>query len=375
MTAMEWTTTTTTTPPSTKMDVKDDMCMWAGLPMPVNGVPIDSDGYIQSFGVADVKQYQVFYKEYGFVVIRDVLTDIECAETISDIWSIVETKSGGTIKRTDPKTWSDSKTWSAAAGPLAKTEGMIGTGAIFTPTAVRNRCNLAMFSVAQHLLGQQKLLVSHDRYGLFRPTVSSSSSPTMASTMANLHLDMNPWRTLGGQTTKDQLSGLTYKQSEEFLDENNLPLQLPALQMLINLADNKEDDGGLQVVPRFPSMYLADWIKSSKQSLVASGLHDLDDNFIRLTDDDPMHKLAIRVTARPGSLIVWDKLMVHGSQPNRSSRPRYAQFFLMFPAAPMSTSRAKHRAKAITTNLQKININPSTLPKHVLQLFGLQPYP
>lgn len=340
------------------------------LPIPVKGMPMVGD-YTQSFSVQDAKAYKAFYDEYGFVVIHDVLTAKECEETIADIWSIVEGKSCGLVKRTDPQTWGNS-VWHKAAGPLSKSEGMIGTGAIFTPIAVRNRANPRMLQVAQQLLNESKLLVSHDRYGLFRPTKPHATWAERA-TMGNLHLDMNPWRPVGGLTTQQNLKSLTYDDDglEEFLDENNLPLQLPSIQMLINLADNKEADGGLQVVPRFPQKYLADWIESSRLSLFHAGLHDLEDNFIRLTATDPLHAISARVTARPGSLIVWDKRMVHGSLPNASHRPRYAQFFLM-SAAPQTLN--KLRAKSVTHNLIKNGIDPASLSKSIQQLFGLVPY-
>jgi ectoine hydroxylase-related dioxygenase (phytanoyl-CoA dioxygenase family) len=192
--------------------------------------------------------------------------------------------------------------------------------------------------------------------------------------MENLHLDMNPWRPIGDKVTVDQLDQLSYDKPEHFLDENNLPLQLPGIQMLVNLADNKAEDGGLQVVPRFPREQYADWVDSRRTSLLDNGTYDIEDNFIRLDDDDPVHLSAVRVTARAGSLIVWDKRMIHGSKPNLGNRFRYAQFFLMFPAKPMDPDRANRRQRAVVKGIATANIQPSSLPDTAKRLFGILPY-
>lgn len=50
-----------------------------------------------------------FFDEYGYVVVRDVLTSDECLATIDDIWTYLETGAFGGIdpgiKRDNPSTW------------------------------------------------------------------------------------------------------------------------------------------------------------------------------------------------------------------------------------------------------------------------------
>lgn len=341
---------------------------WKGeLPIPVAGVPHDSAGYIQSFSKDDAKSYQQFYRQYGFVVIHEVLSSADCSLTVDEIWSVLG-KMGG-FKRDDSKTWSNG--WSKTG---IECEGMIGHGAIFAPMAVKNRANPAMLSVAQTLLNESKLLVSHDRYGVFRP---AKSDPAFA-TGANLHLDMNPWRPVGDGITKQLLGDLTYTHPKggDFLAENNLPLQLPALQMLVNLEDNRFDDGGLQLVPFTNGQsYVAKWASKHRKSLLggeeSDGPYGLEDNFIRLDDDDAMHKRAIRVTARAGSLIMWDKRVIHGSRPNKSDRFRYAQFFLFFPKRSVDPTRMKKRSTAVAKGLKSAGIDTTTLPASTKSLLGL----
>jgi hypothetical protein len=419
----------------------------------VSPVPLDAEGYVQSFSPSQVDAYRRFYDEYGFVVIHSVLPEADCSATIDEIWAIIENrtkqtcgvglrnkraKAGNAVYREDEKSWQDDDRWLAAVGPVSVREGMVGTGAIFAPRAIQNRYNPLMLGVAQTLLEESDLIVSHDRYGIFRPTAKSGAG----STVGNLHLDMNPWRFaalqneakkarsspkarvfsgspkgVGGSpkgsgsprsvTAKTaraarpprlaaakarakvrmdeglvRLHELQYDDPGDFLEENNLPLRAdrPAIQMLINLADNKELDGGLIVVPSFPSQQFLAWTNSHRKSMLnepydskSTAPYTLDDNFIRLDDNDPVRAQAIRVTSRAGSLIVWDKRMVHGSLPNQSNRFRYAQFFLMAPrsAVALDAERAERRRRAVLKGLKCAGVNPKTLPNYAQRLFDL----
>jgi hypothetical protein len=56
----------------------------------INFAPLDSEGYVQSFSLNEKEEYLKFFGKYGFVIVRDVISD-ECAkQSIEDIWDIVE---------------------------------------------------------------------------------------------------------------------------------------------------------------------------------------------------------------------------------------------------------------------------------------------
>lgn len=55
--------------------------------IPKYEVPVDEEGYVQSFSVSEVDKYKEFFKKFGFVVVRDILTKEECEDTIQDIWN------------------------------------------------------------------------------------------------------------------------------------------------------------------------------------------------------------------------------------------------------------------------------------------------
>jgi hypothetical protein len=55
-------------------------------------VPRDDEGFVKSFATSEVEQYMKFFDEYGFVVIKDVLTKDEVENTIEEIWDDLEGK-------------------------------------------------------------------------------------------------------------------------------------------------------------------------------------------------------------------------------------------------------------------------------------------
>eukprot|EP00456_Euglypha_rotunda_P005476 TRINITY_DN10928_c0_g1_i10.p1 TRINITY_DN10928_c0_g1~~TRINITY_DN10928_c0_g1_i10.p1 ORF type:complete len:151 (+),score=18.49 TRINITY_DN10928_c0_g1_i10:166-618(+) len=112
----------------------------------------------------------------------------------------------------------------------------------------------------------------------------------------------------------------------------------------MNLADNKEQDGGFQIVPGFHH-HLERWAKSPKGMALVKR-YGWRETFIMLPDDIEFHEHSIRVTARAGSVVFWDQRTMHGSRPNESPNPRYAQFFKIFPAT-MYSKRATARQAAI----------------------------
>ena len=58
-------------------------------------IPKDSEGFVKSFTLSssdgpEAAEARAFFDEYGFVVIANVFTPEQCAETIADIWDVIE---------------------------------------------------------------------------------------------------------------------------------------------------------------------------------------------------------------------------------------------------------------------------------------------
>ena len=167
------------------------------------------------------------------------------------------------------------------------------------------------------------------RYGLFRPTenveivgkngqLEYQDFPEWKS-MGNIHLDLNPWAYVKNiDTGHSLLDKLTYRRISDFIEENNHPglnKEVNA-QGVINFRDNREEDGGLHVVPKFPHKFEG-WANETYNTLRKE--YGLKSTFIVLYDieDEP-----VRISAPAGCVIVWDQRTVHGSAPNASPNAR-----------------------------------------------------
>lgn len=124
-----------------------------------------------------------FFHEYGFVVVRDMFSKDECATTRDAMWSVVETSNKG-FDRDDVHTWSALKT--------SGSYGLSSKGPCFHPALVRNRTNRALIAVLESLIGEEVLL-SQDRFTIYRGTKTSPEAAAYATGPKNLHLDLNPW--------------------------------------------------------------------------------------------------------------------------------------------------------------------------------------
>jgi hypothetical protein len=196
-------------------------------PKLVAPIDVDDPTYVKSFGVDQREAYTQFFEEYGFVVVRDVLTKAECQATIDDIWTYIETRSftkhplqdeAHTIRQDDPRTWDNY--W-----PSMAAEGIVGGPPVFRRAPLNNRQNPKVYDVFSTVLGNKALMVNHDRYGLFRRTCNADGKLCYPhwKTLKNIHLDMNPWVYMGLEGTRDRhpLDGLTYEHDSEFIVENN----------------------------------------------------------------------------------------------------------------------------------------------------------
>ncbi|CAF2858279.1 unnamed protein product [Rotaria sp. Silwood2] len=255
-------------------------------------------------------------------------------------------------------------------------EGIIGGASLWTRQILFNRQTPALHAAFAAILQTENLLVNHDRYGMFRPV---KEHPERA-TMTNLHLDMNPWSYFEDKDNSEQfkvLNPLRYRSASDWITENNEPgcaaIGELHVQGLINLADNQEEDGGFWLVPGFHK-YLEQWAHEHQALGNIYGRWNRF-NLFREPDIPELYAAACHISSRTGSAILWDQRIMHGSRANCSLRPRYAQFFKMFPAEhpAMTSERAERRREAILAKLKLVNIDSEVnLSPMGRKLFGLE---
>jgi len=328
----------------------------------------DEEGFTPSFGLNQVEDFKQFFHKYGFVVVRDIFTPEDCKDTIDDIWNFLSKNS---IEKDSKNTWENSN-W---RGTGLWTEGIVSFDPIFTKRSILNRQNENLYQVFSSLLERKDLLVNHDRYGLFRSTKDASTATNGKNnaedwmTTYNLHFDMNPWAYCSDTESSSKLEKLRYRAKQEFIVENNevgiLQEGKLNLQGLVNLADNREEDGGFILVPGFKN-HIVEWVNETKPNLGSH--HDRRQVFIVLPSDDPLYRMSIRITAKAGSCIIWDQRTVHGSRPNNSDKQRYAQFFKMSPV-PETPERATARATSLRKLFEKVGCM-NDITEHGKLVFG-----
>eukprot|EP01103_Thecamoeba_quadrilineata_P007845 TRINITY_DN17665_c0_g1_i1.p1 TRINITY_DN17665_c0_g1~~TRINITY_DN17665_c0_g1_i1.p1 ORF type:complete len:381 (+),score=55.37 TRINITY_DN17665_c0_g1_i1:62-1144(+) len=289
----------------------------------------DDKRYVQSFTHDQPEQIRTFFDEYGFVVVRDVLTLAECDASIQDLLSLLA-PSGFNLH--------DKSTWHLWPNTGMEKYGNPSYDPFFLPQFLRNRQNPKIYNVFVALFQEDDLLVNHDRGCFFRPTTEISQD---VSTKENLHLDVNPWHYLGdGKREIRERKKIDYSKLSHFIQENNMLSQHDGLQLQagINLADNLEEDGGFICVPGFHRVFSETFGRSNKKP-------PSDSSSYTFTKKDQAFAFRKRIPMRAGSIVVWDQRMAHGSAPNRSQQFRAAQFLKMLPARLVMNSPARGAAR------------------------------
>ena len=176
----------------------------------------------------------------------EVLNHEECAKTRGEIYSQLEQNHAGF-------SLDDRSTWSLLS---SKTYGLPPTQAIFTPQLLSNRQNPKVVAAYRAVLEDDAILMSQDRWCAYRP---SAANPEW-QTRGNLHLDVQPWGYLGGETNIEQLQ---YVDLVDFVTEINAANRAtgPHVQGVLNLLDNRDADGGTQLVPGFHNVFDA-WLEA-----------------------------------------------------------------------------------------------------------------
>ncbi len=322
---------------------------WDSYPS-ILSIPHDSDGYVLGFlydrcstNMDDVFQ---FFHKYGFVVFENVLNEQDCATTCAEIWDQLEEKNAG-LDRNNFETFElmSSKTYGLAPQP-----------AVFSDQLLKNRINPKVIAIFQAMLQSQDIIISHDRWCLYRPTQIIKDKPEYKNswkTPSNLHLDLNPWTYNTGCTP---INDLEFEHVRDFSKELNgvSILTSPNIQGILSLTDNHESDGGTLLVPGFHHIF-AKWCStlSSMKDQIARGSRQEENRLVwrghgagsyKFSSFDPIHSLKQRITMRAGSLLIWDQRVVHGSSPNHSHKFRIAQFIRAFRESSLSSSRFQARS-------------------------------
>ncbi len=328
-------------------------------------IPTDEDGFTVSFILSsgDLKQdaeeearARVFFDQFGFVVFRDVIDSSSCENSQQEIWKFLEKNNVG-FQRSLPETYHNLS---------SLTYGLASEPAIFSTQIFRNRSNAKVLKALRLLLEEDDILVSHDRWCVYRPTRNilfkdGHRDMKQWKTKENLHLDLNPWLYFSEAMP---LEDLTYETLRDFSKEINGVTHVtgPNIQGVLALNDNMLNDGGTVLIAGFHKCFHK-WVGSLGP--MATHIHpgSVDSGHLVwrgkgsgsyiFAPNDPLHIFKQRVTMRLGSFLIWDQRVVHGSAQNNSDNFRIAQFIKGFRRQPVGKTRLCKRAKRLNAEIER----------------------
>ena len=218
-----------------------------------------------------------------------------------------------------------------------------------------NRVNPKVRKAYEIVYGKERAISPcFDRAAWMRPPVDNPGWATPFKA-PGIHLDISPFAYFEEHEKVDKfLSQLTYSSSTDFVGENNAKHSKMGLQLqaVLNLVDNEEENGGFHCVPgghkRIP-----EWFASAKNRLAKNepcGRYIFDNRF---KEDQLLCSYTMRVCSPAGSLIIFDCLLPHGTQPNYSSKNRIIQFLRYIPLDTFKSAKTrKNRENAVKRALE-----------------------
>lgn len=316
--------------------------------------PIDSDGFVQSFNTDQIAEYLKFFEEYGFVVIRGVLSPSQCQTTVDEVWRDVQASPSfeEPIKRDDPSTWGNDR-W-----PQQQKLGILGSFPCIGKAALSNRQNPVVYEVFKNILKSEKLLVTFDRYGILRPAKDHPERKTLKDWV---HWDLNPW------TFKSSTIYFSNKTPTPGKQYNKKILKV---QGLISLVDCKEEDGGFHTVPKFSKYCFDEWASQNEKSEHQEKFKD--NNFVPVPKESTLfYNHLQKISMRAGSLVIWDSKQPHGNYPNDSNNFRICQYIKMISQEHVRDENLKRDLQGDPQYLVPPSFEITPLGG---KLFGLKPW-
>jgi hypothetical protein len=311
-----------------------------------------------TFTLDEVQPIRDHFRTHGFVAVRGILSEEECLETLEDV--------NRQMRRAEPA-FDLFVTDTYGHAPVNPNYGVFSRTPIFSARFLNNRQHPNVHRAFALLYDDTDLLVSHDRCALYRPTRNVKVGGKTADrpewktefTYPGVHLDCNPGVYHRPDKVLPAREALTYADLQDWVSENNAYCVADGLQIqaVLNLEDNRDEDGGFHCVPGFHHSF-EDWLKGFPSADDSPGglyrFSSASRNDTRFVTE------TVRVPAPAGSLILWEQRLAHGTRPNDSDRARCIQFLKMFPRRIVSRERSRARQRALAAIFRERGFNEVT---------------
>ena len=231
----------------------------------------------KNFRVLSWAEWQC-WQENGYLVIPNLIPKQQCKDLIDVICEFLG------VKKEQPESWYLMSPRSEKNLTLKSLQGM--TELYHHQAMWNNRQYPRLYDAFVDLWGTEELWVTIDRVNMNLPNRDGWQNDGF------LHWDID-------LANRDHVRNI---------------------QGVLSLNDNDIDMGGLQIVPDLYKQ-LDDWLKcqSKDRSRIIREKLEFD---------------VVNVLSKAGDLVIWDSRMAHGTSPNSSNQPRFAQYISMCPAEP-----------------------------------------
>lgn len=288
-------------------------------------LPLDDDGFVQSFSVHETDAIRNFFEQYGLVVVEGAIDGAACDRSVAELWDFLERECRN-LDRTDPSTW---ERW-----PSLSKLGILGNTFLLSPQFCENRQSPGVHRGFAAVFGTEKLVVNTGRASAMRPTrrvplhetdgeVPLVDRPEWKSVDGAewLHWDMNPFNGFA--------STFSWRTRDVYANHGYGKLRV---QGILALSDCGPDDGGFFCVPGSHRV-IQGWANRNGEAVRDAQLQSPESNTqLRLPPDDPLKLHAQKAPIRRGSLLIWDARVAHCNFPNDSENMRIVQYIQMVKA-------------------------------------------
>lgn len=272
--------------------------------------------YTKAFSINQLLEIKLFFKEYGFVIVKDVLSIDECLQTENELMKLLnmDINKSHTLDK-----------WPYIG---KENEGLISRKPIFSPNILNNRQNKNIYLLFSELLKEKDLTASHDTVYFIRPTKLVKVNNTIIKNNDKwkikeyLRLDCDPTKDTNiikdkNETNINEINNLNYSNDYNFIYENLINNDKININGLINIKTSREYDGGFVCVPKFHKYY-NNWLNINKNFFVKNIGNINRKHCYIFNKDDKINDLAVKINVPIGSIILWDSRIPYKIENNKS---------------------------------------------------------
>eukprot|EP00746_Dinoflagellata_sp_MGD_P089620 gnl/MRDRNA2_/MRDRNA2_35365_c0_seq1.p1 gnl/MRDRNA2_/MRDRNA2_35365_c0~~gnl/MRDRNA2_/MRDRNA2_35365_c0_seq1.p1 ORF type:complete len:586 (+),score=92.45 gnl/MRDRNA2_/MRDRNA2_35365_c0_seq1:93-1850(+) len=308
--------------------------------------------------ISDLDAVRDCYARYGVVGVTGVLSEDECKTLITDG---LEPHLPDGCRMDDPSTYS-------LADDSINRYGVIGKSALFNPAILSARLHPNVVAAYSAVHGREDVYACHDRAAWMRPVALNPSWDTPFS-WPGLHFDVSLSNYFNGDRSSVDafLTEVDYDKGN-FVAENNAKhvSMGRTVQGVLNLFDNNDEDGGFQCVPGMFGSRLQQWVSKhpALPNPEPNGRYELR-NF---GADVEISKGTFRIPCPPGTLILFDATLPHGTKPNCSDKSRAILFLRYITSDELPNATWTNRNAALKRILDTCGFEPTV--EQLKHLYG-----